>query len=95
MLAPGGSVLARAQGGLGWHEETSCSIAVPDFGYKPLRIWRRWQTMGNFDRRKSRKMMQRSAQAAKKAREKRQGEAVHQARAAAATPKKRSSRAAS
>jgi hypothetical protein len=51
--------------------------------------------MGSFDRRHSRKMTRRKAQAAKKERAKRKREVVHQARASVKPAKKKSSRAAS
>jgi hypothetical protein len=51
--------------------------------------------MGSFDSRSSRKMQRRRAQASKKERLKRRAKAVHEARAAVATPKKRGSKASS
>jgi hypothetical protein len=51
--------------------------------------------MGRFDSRNSRKMLRRRAQSAKKKRLKNRAKAVHESRAAVATPKKRSSKAAS
>jgi hypothetical protein len=51
--------------------------------------------MGRFDRRNSRKMLRRRAQSAKKARLKKQGQTVHEARVAAASPKKRTAKSAS
>jgi hypothetical protein len=51
--------------------------------------------MGSFDSRNSRKMKRRRAQAAKKQRIQTRAKAVHEARVAAAPPKKRSSKSAS
>jgi hypothetical protein len=56
-------------------------------------VTEREDTMGSFDRRDSRKMRRRAAQAAKKERAKRQAAVTRQARATAKPAKKKSSRA--